>query len=247
MLALFDTVAGVGGRRLVSGTYHRRVSLGTPLHLAVDRDNAATRLTLMDGATVLVEGIVEPDDGLDAVGASEGTERPRDHASAGIPLPISKSCFACGIDNPLGLHARLQLDDRHVRGTWRPSARLRADRGMLATVAITTLLDEAAFWLGAAASGEAGMTTNLRVQLYRPVPFGAPVTVGGSRGGVSVRADDPRYWETEVAAWTDSDQPVAHARIAFVAVRGAARKLVGGLLAMNPRETLRRVFPAYVG
>ncbi|MEK7385458.1 MAG: hypothetical protein AABZ83_03365 [candidate division NC10 bacterium] len=39
---------------------------------------------------------------------------------------------------------------------------------------------------------------------------------------------------------------VASATITFVAVRGGARKLVAGLLAMNTPDVLRRVFPAYV-
>ena len=60
------------------------------------------------------------------------------------------------------------------------------------------------------------------------------------------RPDDPRYWDTEVGAWDDAGRIVASARITFVAVRGAARKLCTGLLAMNPPEILHRIFPAYV-
>ncbi len=55
---------------------------------------------------------------------------------------------------------------------------------------------------------------------------------------------DPRYQETEVAAFADG-QVVATARITFVAVRGAARRLVTGMLAMNDPACVRRVFPAY--
>ena len=38
---------------------------------------------------------------------------------------------------------------------------------------------------------------------------------------------------------------VASAAITFVAVRGAARRLAAGMLAVNPPELLRRVFPGY--
>jgi hypothetical protein len=62
---------------------------------------------------------------------------------------------------------------------------------------------------------------------------------------VRPRAGDPRYWDTEVAAWDARGTRIASAAITFVAVRGAARKLVAGLLAMNPPEVLRRIFPAY--
>jgi hypothetical protein len=63
---------------------------------------------------------------------------------------------------------------------------------------------------------------------------------------VRPRADDPRYWDTEIAAWDDAGVLVASAGITYVAVRGAARKLVAGLLAINPADVLRRVFPGYV-
>jgi acyl-coenzyme A thioesterase PaaI-like protein len=166
-------------------------------------------------------------------------------ADSALPLPISKTCFACGTENPLGLRVRLALDETSVRGTWTAREDLRGVDGNVAPVAITTLLDEAAFWLGAAASGESGMTTDLRVTLHRPAPFGASIVIGGLRAAVRVHADDPRYWDTDVAAWSDDGALVASAAITFVAVRGAARKLVAGLLAVNPPEVLRKIFPAY--
>jgi len=40
--------------------------------------------------------------------------------------------------------------------TWQPRAPFRRADGSLAPAALTTLLDEAAFWLGALATGESG-------------------------------------------------------------------------------------------
>src|SRR5207253_2199131 len=97
------------------------------------------------------------------------------------PLPISKTCFACGVDNPLGLRVQLEIDDQNVRGRWTPSPLLLAADGEVATVAVTTLLDEAAFWLGAAASGESGMTTDLRVVLHGSLAVAGDIIVSGSR------------------------------------------------------------------
>ena len=111
--------------------------------------------------------------------------------------------------------------------------------------ALTTLLDETAFWLGALATGESGMTTDLAVTLHGPVPFGAALTVSGRRATVRPHADDRRYWDTEVAARDAAGALVASARITFVAVRGAARRLVTGMLAINDADVVRRVFPAY--
>lgn len=161
-------------------------------------------------------------------------------------LPIAKMCFACGTENDLGLHVRLTIDSHFIGGEWTPRDHLRGRGGALAPVALTTLLDEAAFWLGASASGESGMTTELRVRLYAPVPFGSRIVVRGVRGDVRQHRDDPRYWDTEIAAWDDAGVLVASAAITFVAVRGAARKLVAGFLTVNEPDVLRLVFPAYV-
>jgi len=144
------------------------------------------------------------------------------------------------------MHVQLEFDDAEVRGAWRPRAAFQTSDGALATAAVTTLLDEAAFWLGALATGESGMTTDLAVTLHARLPFGAALTVRGARAAVRRRPDDGRYWDTEVVAATEDGRPVAAARITFVAVRGAARRLLGGLLAMNDPALLRRVFPSYV-
>lgn len=160
------------------------------------------------------------------------------------PLPISRACFACGTDNELGLRAQLAFDADFVRATWQPRPPFRRADGTLAPAALTTLLDEAAFWLGALATGESGMTTELRVSLHRPAPFDTPVTVCGARASVRPHPDDPRYQDTEIVARA-ADQVVATARITFVAVRGAARRLVSGMLAINDPDSVQRVFPAY--
>jgi len=48
-----------------------------------------------------------------------------------------------------------------------------------------------------------------------------------------------------VAAWDDAGRRVADATITFVAVRGAARRLITGMLSMNPPDLVRLVFPRY--
>src|SRR5436305_154700 len=82
-----------------------------------------------------------------------------DTARGGYPRPLWRGSFACGTETAVGLRARLAFDADTVRGTWQPRAPRRRDDGSLAPAALTTLLDEAAFWLGALATGESGMTT----------------------------------------------------------------------------------------
>src|SRR3989442_226343 len=284
VLAVFDALANASAPREVSGTYRRRVPLGTPLTLLRSRVDSTETFVLSDPAgSVLVDGRVaplaaDPDDaapgrvdgggaaprrpvlsgliGRDAaaptsrevasvVSAGPPHPHPPDEDDARLyPLPISRTCFACGTDNALGLRVQLEFDADAVRGTWQPRAPFRRGDGSLAPAALTTLLDEVAFWLGALATGESGMTTELHVSLHRPAPFAARVTVSGARGAVRPRGDDPRYWETDVVARADGEV-VATARITYVAPRGAARPLVTGMLAMNDPACVRRVFPAY--
>src|SRR5688572_10239128 len=236
VLALFDAVAASSGRREIVGHYRRRVPLGVPLKLGITRSARAVGCRVLDAAGgVLVEGHVQTPAAVDAGGGP---------VSADVPLPVARTCFACGIDNPIGLRARLAFDGHAVGGSWTPDSRFVASDGRLAAVALTTLLDEAAFWLGALATGESGMTTELRVTLYDGGAAGETVRIGGARAGVRPRADG-RYWQTRVDAWDARGALLASAAITFVTVRGAARRLVSGLLAVNPADVVRRVFPAY--
>jgi acyl-coenzyme A thioesterase PaaI-like protein len=237
VLAVFDRIARVEGPREVLGVHHRRVSLGRPLALEAQRADGAVRVRLRDERTTLVDGHVVPGDapGFEPVAAT----------STGLALPVSYTCFACGIENEIGLRVALVFDERSVRGAYAPREQFRCADGTVSPVVLTTLLDETAFWLGALATGESGMTTEIRVRLHRPAPFGSRLVVSGARARVAPRADDPRYWRTETAVHDEQGRLIASGRITFVAIRGAAKRLVAGMLAMNPPEVVHRVFPAH--
>jgi hypothetical protein len=238
VLAAFHAVAQVSGPQQVRAVYRRRVHLGTPLRLTLARDDGHATCRLFDAAgAVLVEGGVQT-----VRGTPDGAMPPGD---GGHPLPVSSTCLACGIDNAIGLRARLRFDDERVWTSWAPGQTAAGPDGSLAPIALSALLDEAAFWLGALASGEAGMTTELEVTLHRSLALGEPVVVTGARSHTRARDDDHRFWETKVIAADGSGRVVASACITFVAVRGAARRLVAGLLFTNPPDVLRRVFPAH--
>jgi acyl-coenzyme A thioesterase PaaI-like protein len=238
LLALFDALAGRASAREVVGHYRRRVPLAVPLTLGLTHRADAFECRVLDGAgAVLVEGRVHA-----AIPADAGLAPP---SASGAPLPVSRTCFACGVDNPIGLRARLAFDERTVGGAWTPGPQLAGGDGRLAPVAVTTLLDEAAFWLGALATGESGMTTELRVTLHGGAAADGAIRVSGERAAVRPRADDPRYWDTRVFAADAHGRLIASASITFVTIRGAARRLVSGLLGVNPADVIRRVFPAY--
>ena len=237
LLAVVDALAEGSGPREIVGHYRRRVPLGTPLRLEMTASARGVACRVLDrAASVLVEGHVQPA-GPAPVGGG--------FVAAETALPVSRTCFACGMDNAIGLRARLAFDARAVGGTWVPDPRFVAADGRVATVALTTLLDEPAFWLGALATGESGMTTELRVTLHDGAAGGAAVRIAGERAAVRARADDARDWDTRVGAWDENGRLLATAAITFVTVRGAARRLVSGLLGVNPRDVVQRVFPAY--
>jgi acyl-coenzyme A thioesterase PaaI-like protein len=245
VLAAFHALAKVDGAQRVLGTYRKRVPLDTALRVTLASDGVDTVCRLVDQTgAVLVDGGVEPA-GVALVG--DGVTSMGDAAPAdvdGEPLPVSSTCVACGVDNALGLKAQLRFDDERVWTRWIPGETAAREDGSLAPIALTTLLDEAAFWLGALASGESGMTTELAVTIHREIAFGEPVVVIGARNRTRAR-EDGRYWETEVTAADTSGEIVASGRIVFVAIRGAARRLVAGFLSRSSPEILRRIFPAY--
>lgn len=240
VLAAFDAVSGRHGPRDLHGHYLKRVPLGVPLRLRIREASGACELELSQDASVLVTGRVAGAGGTEAHAPGSGPAPPADAPA----LPVSRACFACGIDNPLGLGVQLRADDVAVGGTWTPRPGFGLADGTLAAVAVTTLLDETAFWLGALATGESGMTTQLRVRVYGAARADGAITVAGARGSARPQAD-ARYWDTEVVARDGDSRLVASAAITFVAIRGAARRLVTGMLALNAPDLVRRVFPAY--
>ncbi|MGH7310321.1 MAG: PaaI family thioesterase [Candidatus Rokuibacteriota bacterium] len=241
VLAAFCLLAEPGPPLEMQGLYRKRVPLGMPLRLRVDHaDDERVECRLLEaGDTTLVAGCIR------RCGADMPSPARVGRTMAADPLPVSSTCFACGVDNRLGLGVRLSQDDDAVWGRWPARENFCTPDGALAPVALTALLDETAFWLGALASGESGMTTELVVRLRGRVPFGPAITVGGRRDAVRPRPDDPRYWDTAVTAWDADGRVVAEAAITFVAVRGSARRLAAWLLRVNSPQVVRRVFPAY--
>lgn len=248
VLAAFDLVSGADGPRTLLGHYRRRVPLDIPLALTRTSREHVEAFTLSDPEGILlVDGrteTVRPASGVSPQAPAAIGAPPPARAARAQPLPVSRACLACGVENPLGLQARLGADDDVVAGTWLPRPALRAG-DVVASLALTTLLDETAFWLGALASGESGMTTELSVTLHAAAPADAPITVWGERAATRPRADDPRYWETRAYAADSGGHLLASAAITFVAVRGAARRLAAALVALNPADIVYRVFPTY--
>ena len=130
----------------------------------------------------------------------------RDHV-ARAEVPGTATCVACGSTNPLGLGVRFLLNDRFLWREYVPPAAYHA-RGEAHPALALILLDELAWWLGALAQQECGVTTDIRVILFAPLPL-APMLVLGDRAATG-RDDDARgrYCRTDgVLLGPDGDAP----------------------------------------
>lgn len=248
VLAAFDLIAArwinaAGAARMVKAQIQRTIPLKTSLPLTVEASAAMVALTLGDGGKSLARCRVSR-------GVTEGmlplngwTGPPR----KSLGLPTARGCLACGSENPIGLRVRLRFDDRWVWAEYRPSETYRAADGRIAPALFTVLLDEMAWWLGAVATGEAGVTTDIHVTLHRPThPFGEPLLAVGPRDRVAVTDEKGHFWRTETAVLTADGTLLASGAIVFAASRVYSKRLVPQLLKTNPPESLRPIFPSHV-
>ena len=86
-----------------------------------------------------------------------------------IALPPTRSCFVCGVENPLGLKLRFTAEPGRVRAPYQPR---REHVGFQDTVhggLTSTVLDEAMVWACGAATGRFTYCAELTVRFLKPV------------------------------------------------------------------------------
>lgn len=85
-------------------------------------------------------------------------------------------CFACGIDNPIGLKVDIRRGERESELRWRPTREFQGFREILHGGIVSTLLDEAmAHAVLGVVSGAA--TARMSVQFRCPVRTDSEITV----------------------------------------------------------------------
>src|SRR5438876_11874211 len=99
------------------------------------------------------------------------------HRSRTIPLK-KNYCFACGQDNPEGMHLNFVLDRERKRSVcrFRLSKRFTGPPGFCHGGIIATILDDAMSKLNKLRDAIAP-TSQLRIQYLKPVPLHAPLRV----------------------------------------------------------------------
>lgn len=94
-------------------------------------------------------------------------------------LPRTRSCFVCGVDNPLGLHLGAESDGRTVRAR----VQFRPEHvGFASTVhggLVATVLDELMVWGCGVVTRRLAYCAEMTVRYQRPVPPGVPLVGTG--------------------------------------------------------------------
>jgi uncharacterized protein (TIGR00369 family) len=102
-------------------------------------------------------------------------------------LPVSKTCFVCGKDNPAGLSLRFYADGAVVRTSWRPADWHCGYAGVVHGGVIAAALDECMAWAATWHTRLMCVTGDLTVRYIAPLPsareltVSAAVSVGGKR------------------------------------------------------------------
>jgi uncharacterized protein (TIGR00369 family) len=91
------------------------------------------------------------------------------------------NCFACGPENPAGMHVRFERatgGEEGVRAGVTLAARYQGWRGIAHGGIVMALLDEAMAH-AAGYAGHRGVTASVNVRFRRPVPLEEPIEVRG--------------------------------------------------------------------
>jgi len=127
---------------------------------------------------------------------------------------VTNSCFACGPDNPRGLHLEFAVNEAdEMMADWTPDPALEGFEGIVHGGMVSTVLDEAMAKVVAAAGVEA-LTAELRVRFRRYVPSGAATRI---RGWIADRGK--RMVKTEAVLTDAAGAELAHAWAVFLPLK----------------------------
>lgn len=93
-------------------------------------------------------------------------------------LPPSSGCFACGLDNPCGLHIRFYTDGKIAYGEYVPTSDYQGYDGVLHGGMLTTLLDEVMV-KALAVEGIIAVTGKIEVRFRKSAPTEKKLLIKG--------------------------------------------------------------------
>ncbi|HEY5341336.1 MAG TPA: hotdog fold domain-containing protein [Candidatus Aquilonibacter sp.] len=96
-----------------------------------------------------------------------------------MSVPVDDgNCFACGPENPIGLHLHFERNDDGVHAETTLAPQFQGWKAIAHGGIAMSLLDEAMAH-AAAAAGHRGVTASINVRFRKPVPIGEPITISG--------------------------------------------------------------------
>lgn len=99
------------------------------------------------------------------------------------PLPRTRSCFVCGIANPLGLNLGFVRVGEGVLARYRPRPEHAGFQDVVHGGLVATVLDEAMVWAIGVRLGLFTYCAELNVRFRRPAPPATDLTVRGELTG----------------------------------------------------------------
>jgi hypothetical protein len=245
LVGILDAAAGAlaapAGPRVVEGRLTASIPLETGLDLEGHAHEGGVTVSILEAGQPLASVSVAPL--LDGPGAATPAVAAR---GTGFTLPASEHCLACGADNPVGLQARLRLDEAGVWVEHRPRDTWRGGDGGLHPALAPVLLDEVAWWLGAVTMGEGGLTNRIRLELHRPeLPADGTLVAGGRFADVVPVDRRKTFWRTAITLATGSGVLLARASIIYRGGPEFSARQLPFFRSRTRAEVFRRVFPAY--
>jgi hypothetical protein len=221
----------------------RGVPTATPLRVRSGSRGATAHLALVQDERVLAEATLRRD-GLELPEAGALREAWASGQAALEDLPRTQTCLACGSTNPVGLALRLRATDRIIGQEYRPPPAYRIRDGGAHPALAFIALDELAWWLGALAQGECGVTTDVRVTVYQPLPD-APLLLLGDRAVTNDDADGRgRYCRARGVLLDPGGTLLAAADVRFAGSRAYTRRLLDAFLGTSELDLVARWFPS---
>lgn len=140
----------------------------------------------------------------------------------GVRRHYDDGCFACGRDNPIGLHLdEFDLQGSEVVARFTPRAEFRGVVGSLHGGIAATALDEMLVWAGILTEGIMSVTATLDLRFRKPTTTGTRYEV---RGRVDGRSGRRLQLSGELRA---GNEPAVTARGLYVATADVADLLAG--------------------
>ncbi len=99
------------------------------------------------------------------------------------PLPRTRSCFVCGLANPLGLNLGFVREGEGVLARYRPRPEHAGFQDVVHGGLVATVLDEAMVWAIGVRLGLFTYCADLNVRFRRPAPPATDLTVRGELTG----------------------------------------------------------------